>query len=58
MTFLDWFYKVLILQSVCIIIMLSAVLILKYFYKGEFSRVENFYKEYITSDTDVNEVLK
>ncbi len=58
MTFLEWFYKVFIIQAVYILIMLSTVLILKYFYKEEFKNVQDFYQEYIISNTDVNEVLK
>lgn len=57
MTFFEWFYKVVIIQSVCVLIILSSVLVTKYFFKSEFSVLEEFYKTEIMNDTDIKEVL-
>ena len=58
MTFFEWFYKVIILQAVCVLIIILSLLAIKYFFKGEFKEVQAFYYENIAVDTDINEVLK
>ena len=58
MTFFEWFYKVIILQAVCVLLIILSVLAVKYFYKSEFKKVQAFYYENIAVDTDINEVLK
>lgn len=58
MTFFEWFYKVVILQAICVLLIILSVLAVKYFYKSEFEKVREFYNDYIAVDTDVNEVLK
>lgn len=58
MTFFDWFYKVIIIQTVCVLIILSGVLVVKYFFKNEFSKVREFYNENIMADTYIAEVLE
>lgn len=58
LAFFDWFYKVLIIQTVCVIIILSGILAVKYFFKNEFSKVREFYNENITADTYISEVLE
>ncbi len=58
MSFSGWYYKALIVQGACVLLMLLSVLALKYFYKAEFKEVQKFYNDYIAVDTDINEVLK
>ena len=57
MTFFEWFYKTVIVQSVCVLMILASIVIMKYFFKGAYSQIENFYREEILSDTKISEVL-
>ncbi len=57
MTFFEWFYKVVIIESVCVLLVISSVFIIKYFFKSEYPVIQEFYKIEIMSDTDVLEVL-
>lgn len=57
MTFFEWFYKTVIVQSVCVLIILASIVIMKYFFKGAYSQIESFYREEILSDTKISEVL-
>ena len=57
MTFLEWFYKVIILQGICVLLIILSLLAVKYFLKAEFKKVQTFYNDNIVVDTDVNEVL-
>lgn len=58
MAFFDWFYKVLIIQTICVLIILSAVVVMKYFFKGQFSKISEFYNQNIMADTYIAEVLE
>ncbi len=58
MTFFDWFYKAIIVQSVCVLIILSGVVVIKYFFKANFTKIEKFYIDNITADTKISEVLE
>lgn len=58
MTFFEWFYKTVIVQSICVLIILASVLVIKYFFKGTFQKIETFYKQEIMADTKVSEVLE
>lgn len=58
LTFFEWYYKVLIIQTVCVIVILSGVFAVKYFFKDEFSKVAEFYVQNIMADTDIAEVLE
>lgn len=58
MTFFEWFYRAVIIQGICVLLILSSVVVIKYFFKSEFKRVQNFYDTHIAVDTDINEVLK
>ena len=58
MTFFDWFYKVLIIQTICVLIILLAVVVMKYFFKGQFSKIAEFYNQNIMADTYISEVLE
>lgn len=57
MTFFEWFYKAVIIQGICVLLILLSIFIIKYFFKFEFEKVSKVYQKYITTDTDVNEVL-
>ncbi len=57
MTFFEWFYKTVIVQSVCVLIILLSVIIMKYFFKDVFAEIKDFYREEILSDTKISEVL-
>ena len=58
MTFFEWFYKAVIVQGICVLLILTAVLAVKYFFVDEFKQVQNFYDTHIAVDTDINEVLQ
>lgn len=58
MTFFEWYYRVLIIQAVCIFIILSGVLAVKYFFKEEFLKVTEFYQKNIMIDTKISEVIE
>ena len=58
MAFFDWFYKVLIIQTICVLIILSAVVVMKYFFQGQFSKIAEFYNQNIMADTYIAEVLE
>lgn len=57
MTFFEWFYKTVIVESVCVAIILLSIIIMKYFFKSTFLEVKNFYTQEILSDTRIEEVL-
>ncbi len=58
MAFFDWFYKVLIIQTICVLVILAGVMTIKYFFKNQFLKVTEFYKENIMADTYIAEVLE
>lgn len=58
MTFFEWFYKAVIIESIAVLLILLSILTLKYFLKSEFKKVQVFNEKYIIVDTDVSEVLK
>ena len=58
LAFFDWFYKVLIIQTICVLIILSAVVVMKYFFKGQVSKITEFYNQNIMADTYIAEVLE
>lgn len=58
MTFFEWFYKAVIIEGIAVLLILLSILTLKYFFKGEFKKVQDFHIKYIAVDTDINEVLE
>ena len=48
---------IVITQSVCILIILISLLLIKYFSADTFSSIKKWYENNICNDTDVNEVL-
>lgn len=57
MTFFEWFYKAVIIEAIAILLTLLITLTLKYFFKSEFKKVQDFHEKYIAVDTDISEVL-
>ena len=57
MTFFEWFYKTVIVESICVLIILLSIIIMKYFFKSTFLQVDKFYTQEILSDTRIEEVL-
>lgn len=57
MTFFEWFYKTVIVQSVCVLIILVSIITMKYFFKDTYKEIKNFYRQEILSDTKISEVL-
>lgn len=52
------FINIIIAQAVCVTVILLSVLVLKYFFKGEYKDVKGWYSQEIAMNTDINEVLK
>lgn len=57
MKFFDKVLPLIIAQSVCVLIIISSVLVLKYFFKSTYLQVKNWYSQNVCVDTDINEVL-
>ncbi|MBQ4118823.1 MAG: hypothetical protein IJD45_00360 [Clostridia bacterium] len=57
MTFFEWFYKAVIIEGIAILLTLLITLTLKYFFKSEFKKVQDFHAKYIAVDTNISEVL-
>lgn len=57
MTFFEWFYKNLIIEGVFVLIVVLTVLFTKYFAKDTFLELQKFYKDNLTSDTEISEVI-
>ncbi len=58
MKFWDNYVKVIILQCTVAVIVVLSILVLKYGFKGSYSKFENWYKENILTDTSIYEVIK
>lgn len=57
MTFFEWFYKVVIVQGICVILVLLSVILARYFMPEIFAEMKNFYTKNLTPDTSISEVL-
>ncbi len=57
MTFFEWFYKVLIVQTVCVLVLFLSVVFAKYFLSETYVKITDFYKRNFTTDTSISEVL-
>lgn len=57
MTVSEWFYKTVMVQGICVLVILLSVIIMKYFFKSAFLQTEKFYRDNILSDTKISEVL-
>ncbi len=52
------YINIIITQTVCAVLILAVILVMKYFFKGEFKEFKSWYDVNITADTDINEVLE
>ena len=50
--------KLIIAQTVCVLIIISSVLVIKYFFKGTYKQLTKWYIDNVCVDTDINEVLE
>lgn len=50
--------KIVIIQSICVMIILISVFITKFIFKDTFLSVKEWYKENVCVDTDINQVLE
>lgn len=53
----DVFVKIIILQCIFVFIIIASVLIVKYFFKGAFNDLKQWYTDNVAVDTDIYEVL-
>ena len=53
----DNIYKLIITETVCVAIMLLSIITVKYFFKGTYINLHNWYCRIILVDTDIEEVL-
>jgi hypothetical protein len=49
--------KLIITQAICVLIIISSVITVKYFFGGTYKKLLSWYKENICVTTDINEVL-
>lgn len=54
----NYFTEIFITQSVCIVIILIMILITKIFFKNEYKKIKDFYKEQICAQTSIEEVIE
>ena len=54
---IDNFSRLIITQAVCIVIIISSVIAVKYFFKGTYQKLLSWYNENVCVTTDINEVL-
>ena len=54
----DYLYKIVVTQVICVALILLSVLVVKYFFKSTYKELKEFYEIYICDDTSANEVLK
>ncbi|GEM_PF-2945193 len=52
------FVKIMLCELIFTALVLSAVLSVKYLFKGKFEDVKKFYEKYLLTDTSVSEVLE
>lgn len=52
-----YFIKIIILQCIFTVIILSSVLVVKYFFKSTYTEFKEWYTDNIAVDTDIYEVL-
>ena len=50
--------RLIIAQTVCVLIIISSVLVIKYFFKGTYKHLAKWYTQNVCVDTDINEVLE
>ena len=58
MSFFEWFYKCLIVQGICVFMIISAVILTRFFVKDLYQDLKEFYREFGFLDTSISEVLE
>ena len=53
----NYISRITLTQCICMIIILLSIFTVKYFFKGTYNELKEWYKENICIDTDINEVL-
>ncbi len=54
----ETFFKIIIVEIICVAVILLSVISVKYFFKSTYSEVEKWYKANITVDTDIKQVIE
>ncbi len=54
----ETFFKIIIVEIICVAVILLSVIAVKYFFKATYSKVEKWYKENIIVDTDIKQVIE
>lgn len=54
----DYIYKIIITQAICMGIILASIMLIKYISKSTYTELKNFYETYICDDTTITEVLE
>lgn len=57
-TITDKWFKIIVTQALCVLIILLTITIVKFFFKGTFSKLKVWYTQNICAQTDVNEVIQ
>ena len=52
------YINIIITQLICCVLIISSVLVMKYFFKGEFKEIKSWYIKNITNDTRISEVIE
>lgn len=52
------FYGIIIVQCICVAVILLSVVTVKFFFKPTYQKVQKWYKENITVDTDIKQVIE
>lgn len=58
MKFWDNYVKLLIIEGIIAVIIISSILILKFGFKDIYNDFKNWYKENVLTDTDIYEVVE
>lgn len=53
----DCFASIIITQSICVVLILLTVLVVKYFFKGTYNQAKEWYSQNICVDTDIEQVI-
>lgn len=53
----DTLFSVIIAQGICVLLILTVILTVKYFFKSTYKDFKKWYKLAVCSETDINEVL-
>ena len=54
----ETFFKIIIVEIICVAVILLSVISVKYFFKSTYSEVKKWYKANITVDTDIKQVIE